>query len=81
MAKSKRIEFDLPDGFTIPDGISSDGEFETLATIKMKDDGSVCLVALDGYRMPGYREEDEPETEDKRGYAQAASDVIPDGGY
>lgn len=76
MAKSKKIEFDLPDGFSIPEGMSTNGEFDTLATVRIKDDGSACLVALDGYRMPGYQEGDEQESEDKdnRSYSQAASD-------
>lgn len=88
MAKSKRIEFDLPEGFTIPDGLSEGKEFESLATVKLKKDGSACLVALDGYRMPGYKEEDEsaPDSDDKRSYAQAASDgmmgqKMMEGGY
>jgi hypothetical protein len=56
MAKSKRIEFDLPDGFTLPDSISSSDEFEALATVKLKDDGSACLVAL----VKGCRDTDMP---------------------
>lgn len=81
--KSKRIEFDLPEGLSIPEGISpSNGEFDALATIKMKDDGSACLVAIDGYRMPGYLEGDEkekPQEKTMKGYAEAASDGIPKG--
>jgi hypothetical protein len=80
MAKSKRVEFELPKDFSQPD-ISTNGEFDALATIKIKDDGSACLVALDGHRMPGYTEEDEsgPDSDNKT-YAQAASEGMP-GGY
>lgn len=80
--KNKRIEFDLPDGFVVPEDLSSNQQFEALATIKLKDDGKACLVALDDYRMPGYQEEDGPESsepeEDNRSYSEAASEGMPE---
>lgn len=71
----KRVEFQLPEGFSAPDSISNNDQFESLATIQLKDGGKACLVALDGYRMPGYRDGDGSESEepDNRGYAEAAS--------
>lgn len=77
---AKKIEFELPKDLTLPDQISSNGEFDALATIKIKKDGKACLVAIDGYRMPGYREEDEQESEqeemeeDSMSYSEAASE-------
>lgn len=74
---AKRIEFQKPDELAIPEGISKSGEFEALATLKLKEDGkTLCLVAIDGNRMKGYREEDdnEPEADDGKGYAEAASE-------
>jgi hypothetical protein len=80
---AKRIEFDLPDGFSLPDGISTNGEFDALATIKLKDDGSACLVAIDGHRMPGYTDEsDEDESSEKpdnKSYSEASSEGMPGG--
>lgn len=74
---AKRIEFDLPEGFVAPDGVSKNGQFEALATIQLKDDGKACLVAVDGYRMPGYQEKDASEG-DGKSYASAASEGLPE---
>lgn len=73
---AKRIEFPKPEELAIPEGISKSGEFEALATLQLKKDGkTLCLVAIDGNRMKGYREEDdnEPDDDDSRSYAEAAS--------
>lgn len=74
---AKRIEFKLPEGFVQPEGVSKNGQFEALATIQLKDDGKACLVAVDGYRMPGYQEEDSDE-DDGKSYSQAASEGMPE---
>lgn len=74
MAKQKRIEFDLPEGFVQPEGVSVNGQFESLAIIQLKEDGRACLVALDGYRMPGYKEGDD----DGKSYASAAAEGMPE---
>jgi len=80
---AKRIEFDLPDGLSLPDGVSTNGEFDALATIQLKDDGSACLVAINGHRMPGYtddKDDDEgSEKPDSRSYSEAASEGMPGG--
>lgn len=79
--KAKRIEFDLPPEFSVPEGVATDGkgEFDALATIRLKKDGKACLVALDSYRMPGYREADDKEPEDTRSYSEAASEGMMEG--
>lgn len=71
---AKRIEFELPEGLSLPDGISKSGSFEVLATLQLKDDGKACLKALDGYLMPGYQEKDS----DDKSYASAASEGMPE---
>lgn len=73
---AKRIEFTLPDDFVTPEGVSKNGQFEALATIQLKDDGKACLVAIDGYRMPGYQEKDSGD--DDKSYASAASEGLPE---
>lgn len=76
MKNSKKIEFNLPEGFSVPDDVSENGQFQALATIQLKDGGKACLVAIDDYRMPGYQEKDGNESEmneDKRSYSEAAS--------
>lgn len=56
---SKRIEFDPPEDFSIPEGKTSGDDFDIVATIRIKPDGRLCLVALDGARMPGYTDGDD----------------------
>ena len=69
--KGKKIELTLPDGFVVPESSSKVGDqFETLATLEVKSDGKACLVAIDGYRMPGYTDGDD------RSYEDAASDAM-----
>lgn len=79
---AKKIEFDMPDGLSLPEGVDPDGgEFDVLARIKSKDGGKRgCLVALDEYRMPGYKEGDEKDSDDGKSYAEAASEGM-EGGY
>lgn len=79
----KKITFKKPETLVIPDGVSTNGEFEALATLKVEDDGTLCLVAIDDNRMEGYDDEDEEEesepeekteSTDSMTYAQAASE-------
>lgn len=78
---AKKIEFRLPEGFVVPEDVSKNGQFEALATIHLKDGGKACLVALDDYRMPGYKDgdKDEPEEYDGKKYADAASEGMQEG--
>jgi len=71
--KSKRIEFDSPPGFALPEGKAVGDDIEVMASVRVKPDGRLCLVELDGNRMPGYKEGDEDEPDGKT-YAQAAAD-------
>ena len=51
----KRIEFKLPEGFSIPTGKMPGDDIEVLATLRLKENGSsACIVELDGVPMPGY---------------------------
>jgi hypothetical protein len=73
---AKRIEFDAPDGWVLPEGKAIDDDFEVLATVRMKKGGRLCLVELDGHKMPGYRDDED----DGKTYAQAAADSMDDEG-
>lgn len=44
----KEIEFEAPEGFAPPEDSEPGKPFEVLATIRMKEDGKLCLEALDG---------------------------------
>lgn len=74
----KRIEFEAPKGFVLPEGKGEGDDVEVLATVRAKSDGRLCLVELDGHRMPGYRDDED----DGKTYAQASSDAMDEqGGY
>lgn len=47
------VEFDLPDGFQMPDDVQEGQTFDALASLKMADDGKVQLVSLDGMPVDG----------------------------
>ena len=77
----KRIEFDAPEDFVWPEGADED-EAEFVATIRRKPSGRLCLVELDGIRMPGYRNDED----DGKTYAEAAAERMDNaqggtGGY
>ena len=80
---AKKIEFALPRDFSPPDDAEPGEEFDVLATIQLKKDGRACLVAIDEHRMPGYKEGDKEEPEEKydgKRYSEAASEGM-EGGY
>jgi len=78
MAKPKRIEFDAPDGWNLPEGKAVGDDIEVMATVRVKPDGRLCLVELDEHKMPGYRDDED----DGKTYAQAAGDAMEqEGGY
>lgn len=66
----KRIEFDPPEGFSLPEGKAVNDDIEVMATVRMKPDGRLCLVAVNDERMPGFRDDED----DEKTYAQASSD-------
>lgn len=70
MPSGKEIKFQLPDGFSVPEGHGIGDEIEVLATLRLEDGGRACLVEVDGKAMPGY----DDASEDKRSYPQAAAD-------
>ena len=79
--KGKKIEFSLPEGFVVPESSGKVGDqFDTLATVQVKEGGKVCLVAIDGYRMPGYTDRDDRSYEDAASEAME-SDMEKQGGY
>lgn len=74
---AKRIEFEAPDGFVAPEGKAIGDDVELLATVRLKKGGRLCLVELDGVRMPGFRDDED----DGKTYANAAGDAFDEGGY
>lgn len=69
---AKRIEFDAPPGWVIPEGMAVGDDAELMATVRIKPDGRLCLVELDGTRMPGFRDDED----DGKTYADASADAM-----
>jgi hypothetical protein len=65
----KEIRFQLPEGFSVPEGHGEGDHIDVLATLELEADGRACLKEIDGHAMPGYDEDG-----DKRSYPQAAAD-------
>lgn len=74
MASAKRIEFDAPEGFVLPEGKAINEDIECMAVVRMKADGRLCLVELNGERMPGYKEDDDEHQ--GKSYPQVAADEM-----
>jgi hypothetical protein len=56
-----KIEFNLPAGLHLPDGVAEGGTFDVSAKLQVKEGGKVCLVELDGMPMPGYADGDDED--------------------
>lgn len=72
---AKRVEFDAPSGWVSPEGVGENEDIELMASVRVKPGGRLCLVELDGIRMPGYRKDDD----DGKTYAQASSEAYDEG--
>lgn len=54
----RKIEFNLPSGFAIPEGKQVGSRVKVMAEIELKPNGRACLAELDGVAMPGYQGDD-----------------------
>ncbi len=50
----KRIEFPVPKGLTLPEGMSAGDTLDKLSTYRIKHNGMMCLVKIGDTPMPGY---------------------------
>jgi hypothetical protein len=57
----RTMKITLPEGFKLPETAVPGEPFEAVATLKMEEDGSVELKALDGVEIPEEDETNEPE--------------------
>ena len=60
----KEIEFDAPKGFAPPEDSEPGKPFEVLATIRQKEDGKLCLEAVDGVAVTAAEKSETPEMEE-----------------
>ena len=49
--KSKRVEFQIPEGFMLPEG--ADTDFDLVCSFRVKPGGTLCLTKLGDVEMPG----------------------------
>lgn len=69
--QGKLVEFKPPEGFVLPEGVGSGGEFDMVSTFRVKPDGNICLIQLGDTKMPGYSDKDMPmHKEGYGGYAR-----------
>jgi hypothetical protein len=71
--KSEYVEFPVPAGYELPEGVNTGEDFDTVATFRMKEDGTICLISIDDFPVQGETEtiEENTEPKDKRGIADA----------
>lgn len=82
--KSKKVEFQPPKDFAIPEGLSAGERFDSVCTFELKDTGTVCMTMMGDADMPGYGKEEKAEHESKPDYGNVAGDLMnnkPTGGY
>jgi hypothetical protein len=59
------VDFPMPEGFAPPDDVKPGKEFQALATLKVDEDGDLCLIALDGAPVKPEGEEADEGAEDE----------------
>lgn len=57
--KAGKVTFAMPEGMPMPEGKEMGDEFEAPAMFRMEKDGKLCLVAVNGMKLEGYKEEPE----------------------
>ncbi len=61
---TKKVEFKLPTGFTVPEGTMKGDTFDAVCTFQVKDNGDVCLTTVGETKMPGYDGKDKDSKPD-----------------
>lgn len=62
------IEMTPPEGFMVPQGLEGDATFVTETEWRMKPNGKMCVVSVDGVEVP--QKEDKEEEEDEEDFYQ-----------
>jgi hypothetical protein len=67
----KEIEFESPEGFAAPEDTEQGKSFEVLATLRQKEDGKLCLEAIDGVAVTSAEAKETPEMEEEEDFLGA----------
>jgi hypothetical protein len=68
--KSKPVEFQIPKGFTLPEGAEPGEDFDLVCSLRVKPNGTLCLTKLGDVDMPGYGNGDD-DSDGKTQYGKA----------
>jgi len=68
--KTKPVEFQIPEGFTIPEGTEPGEDFDSVCTFRVRGNGTLLLAKLGECDMPGCKQNGEDRAERPR-YGQA----------
>lgn len=70
--KSKPVEFSAPAG-VVPEGTEANEEFDAVATFRVKESGTICLVKIGEVDMPVYKDKGERPSYHKQAAEMADS--------
>jgi len=77
----KEIEFKAPEGFVVPEDVEPGKPFEAMATLRQKEDGTLCLEAIDGAPLSkdggDYDKDDAPTDTPPPGFLDSVEAGIP----
>lgn len=78
--RTKKIEFQAPEGLAIPEGTGPNEDFDMVATFRVKPGGTLCLVQIGDVKLPGYDDSERgmPSYADE---TQAMHSAANGGGY
>ena len=74
----KEVHLDVPEGFEIPEGIKAGERFEAMSTYRLKENGQICLEAIEGNWLPG--EDGETASEEEAEGSEEEGEYGPDKG-
>lgn len=59
------IEMSPPEGFMVPEGLEGDATFETVTEWRLKPNGKMCVVSVDGIEVPQKEDKEEMVEEEE----------------
>lgn len=68
--KSKKVEFQIPEGFMLPEGAEPGEDFDLVCSLRVKSGGTLCLTKIGDVEMPGYSDETDRAERPQYGQAQ-----------
>lgn len=74
---ASKAVFSPPEGFQPPEGADAPGkEFDMVCTLKVEEDGRLCIVKLGDQDMPGYDDDEEDGRHGRPSYKKYAQGIM-----